>query len=155
MAGQVSRVMNGARAVLWVDGKKVGIFNQVSYGLTYNAQPVDIMGRYNPAEIAITHQEAITVTAQGWRIINAGPHAVAAVPRLQDLLNHADISLTITDRQNPKTPVLKVDGVRPTGYQTSINSRGLQELSVTFMGIVAEDESGGGAEADAVDLPRP
>lgn len=152
MAGTKARVMHGARAVLWIAGKKIGIFNQTSYGVNLNAQPVDILGRFNPAEIVLTHQEAITVSCQGWRILDAGPHIAAKFPTLEQLLNHEDMVLTIEDRQSRKV-ILKVDGVRPVTYSTSINSRGLQELTVTFMGIVAEDEAGGGADATAVELP--
>lgn len=148
-----AKVMHGARAQLIVDGKPVGIFSDCSWGLRYDAQPVYILGRFSPAEIGYTAQEAVQVTARGFRIIDHGPHADAALPKLQDLLNHQDIVLTIHDRQSCKT-LATVTGCRPVGYETSVSSRALQEMSVTFMGLLVSDETATNAEnADARDLP--
>jgi hypothetical protein len=141
-----SKTMSGARAKFAIvdpatgEATVMGIFSQVSWGVVYDAQPVFILGRYGPAEIEYTAQEAVQVTATGWRVIKHGPHAEAKVPKLQDLLRHEYITLTIIDRQSNERP-MTLHKVRPTGYSTSINARGLEEITVNFMGIVADDES--------------
>lgn len=155
-----AKVMHGARAQLIVGGNKVGIFNSVSYGLAYDTQDVFILGRFSPAEIGYVAQEAVSITASGWRIIDAGPHDTqgAQVPHLQDLLTHNDISLAIYDRLTNKQ-VATITGVRPTGYSTSISQRQMQEITVNFKGLLVSDESqpqnaeNGGAQNKASDLP--
>jgi hypothetical protein len=139
--GVKAKTMHGARAQLAIDGQIVGIFNNVSYGVQYDANPVYILGRFNAAEIALTGMEPVSVQAGGFRVIDGGPHKVAAVPKLQELLNHEDITLAIFDRQTGKQ-ILTVVGVRPTGYNTSVAARGLQDLTVTFMGLALSDEDG-------------
>jgi hypothetical protein len=138
--GTTAKVMHGARAQLYIDGKVVGVFSDCSWGLRYDAQPVYILGRFSPAEIGYTAQEAVQVTARGFRILDNGPHVTAKVPKLQDLLRHQDISLSIHDRQSG-TLIATVTGCRPVGYETSVSSRALQEMSVTFMGLMVSDES--------------
>ncbi len=154
------KVMSGARAKFGIvdpktnKAKYLGIFNNVSYGLTYDAQPAYILGRYSPAEIDYTAQEPVNITASGWRVIDHGPHAEAQVPNLKDLLRHEYLTLTIVDRQNPNRNIAQFRNVRPTGYSTTISARNLEEVSVTFVGIFVDDESTPNAEeATALELP--
>ena len=93
------QILSGARCQLIINGRIVGLFTQVSYGVSYDAQPSYILGRYSPAEITYAGQEAIAINASGYRVVDAGPHTVADVPRLQDLLNHEDISIALFDRK--------------------------------------------------------
>ena len=136
----------------------MGIFTNCSYGVTYDAQPVSILGRYGPTEIAYTGAEAINVSMSGWRVIGHGPHQMGSdpansVPKLQDLLHHEDTTVSIYDRQDDTTPVMVVVGFRLTGYSTSVSARGIQEISVTGLGLRLTDESGDQGEPGAVDLP--
>jgi hypothetical protein len=147
-----AKVMNGSRAKMAINGKVVGLFTSCSYGVALDANPVYIMGAHAPVEIGLTGQEAISVTATGWRVVDSGPHALtsegsaASVPKLQELLTHNDITLSILDRLTGKE-IMTVTGVRPTGYSTTINSRGLQDLTVNFLGLRIADESGGQNES--------
>jgi hypothetical protein len=152
--GTKSLTMHGSRAIVQINGKTIGIFGNCSYGVRYDANPVFILGRFNPAEIALTGQEAIEVQCSGFRIIDNGPYKIASVPMLQDLLNHEDITLQIVDRQTQKV-VMAVEGVRPTGYSTEVSSRQLQSLQVSFMGISIADESGDQEDIGAVNYPTP
>lgn len=154
------KVMSGARAKFgFVDpatGKTsfIGIFNNVSYGLTYDAQPVYILGRYSPAEIDYTAQEPVNITASGWRVINHGAHTAGKVPALADLLRHEYLTLAVFDRQNPDKAIAKFCNVRPTGYSTTISARSLEEVTVTFIAITVDDEDTANAEnEDSIDLP--
>lgn len=148
--------MSGARAKLGIieggpDGKAkfVGIFNSVSYSLTYDAQPAYILGRYSPAEIEYTAQEPVQITASGWRVIKHGPHRDGKVPALKDLLTHEYLSLVVEDRQqggatdDPKGRIAVFRNVRPTGYSTTITARQLEEITVTFVGILVDTPDDG------------
>lgn len=154
-----AKTVTGARAQLMIvdpntgEGKVMGIFNNVSLGLTYGAEPIFILGRYSPAEIVYTSQEAVTVTASGWREVNFGPHVIAKVPRLQDLLQHEYIELAIFDRQTNQR-IAKIHSVRPTSWSTTIANRQPEEIQVTFLGLLVDDESVTNAETPgASDLP--
>lgn len=144
MAG---KVMSGARAKLGIVDpltgvvRYVGIFNNVSYGLNYDAQPAYILGRYSPAEIDYTAQEPVNVTASGWRVIDHGAHAEGRVPALSELMTAEYLTLTIVDRQDPTRNIATIRNVRPTGYSTSISARNLEEITVNFVGIYVDDEN--------------
>ena len=145
-----AKVFHGARAKLVVDGKVVGLFSNCSWGVAYDSHAIHILGRFSPAEIVLTGQDAINVSATGFRLIDNGPHIDAKVPKLQDLLNHEDISLSLIDRQTGKN-ILNIVGVRPTGYSSNVSSRGITEMTVNFMGTIASDESGTQGEGGAGD----
>lgn len=154
------KVMSGARAKFGIvdpatgQARYIGIFNNVSYGLTYDAQPAYILGRYSPAEIEYTAQEPVNISASGWRVINHGAHAEAKVPKLEELLTHEYLILTIVDRQNPNINIATFRNVRPTGYSTTISARNLEEVTVTFVGIYVDDESVSNSEhPTALELP--
>jgi len=152
-----ARTMHGARAKLAIvdptgSFKVVGLFSNVSYGVTYDMQPIYILGKHAPGEIVPTGQEAVTVTATGFRVVDNGPHVAGKVPKLQDLLMMDDLGLAIIDRQTGKT-VMQVFNVRPTGYQTTVGARGVQEITVNFIGIRIQDESGDqNEEGSATDI---
>lgn len=154
-----AKTMHGARAKVFIadpNGGKpqlVGIFNNVSWGLTYDVQPVNILGRFSPDELVYTAQEPVTVTASGFRVVNAGPHTIAKVPNLIDLLTHEYIELTINDRQTG-SDVAKIHSVRPTGYSTTLSARALEEVTITFMGLLVDDEDTTNTERpDSATLP--
>lgn len=152
--------MHGARAKVFIadpnSGKPqlVGIFNNVSWGLTYDVQPVNILGRFSPDELVYTAQEPVTVTASGFRVVGAGPHTIAKVPNLIDLLTHEYIELSISDRLNPNLDIARIHSVRPTGYSTTLSARALEEVTITFMGLLVDDEDTTNTERpDAASLP--
>ncbi len=139
--GVKSKTMTGARAQLAIDGKIVGIFSSVSTGVSYDANPVYVLGRFAAAEIALTGADVVSLTATGFRVVDSGPYEIASVPKLQDLLNHEDITLALFDRQSGKQIMLVV-GVRPIGFDTSTSAKGLSDLTVRFMGLSLSDEAG-------------
>lgn len=138
--GVKAKTMHGSRAQVMIDGQIIGIFTNVSYGVRYDANAVHVLGRFSAAEIVLSGMDPISVDCTGFRVVDNGPYKVASVPRLQDLLNHEDITLAIFDRQSGKQ-IMTVIGVRPTGYNTSVAARGLQDLTVNFMGLVISDEN--------------
>lgn len=153
------KIMNGARAKCFLTKpgqppQLVGIFTSVSYGLQYDAQPAYTLGAFAPREIDYTAQEPVNIQASGWRVVNNGPHIQALIPRLQDLLNHEYLTMTVVDRQTGLT-IANIIDVRPTSYQTPIANRQLVEQSFSFIGRLIGDESPdtGADEPGAVVLP--
>jgi len=139
------KTMHGARAQLIIadpntgTSRVVGIFASVSYGLAYDVQDVVLLGRYSPDEIVYTGAEAVNVTASGFRVIGAGPHKAGGVPELSTLMQHEYLELAIFDRQTNQL-IAKIHSVRPTGYSTTINARQLEEVTITFRGLLVDDE---------------
>lgn len=159
-----SQIMNGARAKFAIYdpatglSRVVGLFSDVSLGLQYDAQEAYILGRYSPAATTYVGQNPVNITASGFRVVGHGPHADAAVPRLQDLLLHEYMELTIIDRQTEAlggdARIYKVHDVRPTGWSVTIGARQQSQITVTFVGILVDDESVTNAEtASAAVLP--
>ena len=148
--------LTGARAQLGVVNPNtgavgvVGIFNNVSYGLTYTADSIYVLGHLSPVETVYTAQEAIHITASGWRVIEKGPHTAGGVPNLDQLLKHEYLTLTLYDRKDGSatpTPIATFHDVRPLSYNTSLANRSASEISITFVALRVSDESGEQAEA--------
>lgn len=151
--GTQHKIMSGARAILKINGATVGLFTAINYSVTYDLVPSHILGRYSPAELTYTGQEAVSVNASGLRIVDQGPYASMNFPKLQQLLNHEDITLTIVDRKTGKE-IMNVIGVRPVAYSSNSAARGLMDVNIQFLGLRAEDESGPqGESAGATSLP--
>lgn len=140
------QIMTGARAVLRINNQPVGIFSRVSWSVNNDAAPAHVLGRYAPAEITYVSQEAVNIQAVGFRIIDKGAHVAASLPKLQELLNHDSISLSVVDRRTGKT-IFQAFHVRPLSYSTDITARGQVEIAVNFLAVRAEDESGAQQEA--------
>lgn len=140
----VAKVMTGARAKVSVNGKPVGIFNNISYGQTFSADPIYILGAYGPVETVYTAQDAINIQCSGWRVIDHGPHAEAAMPSLSELLRHEYIEITVFDRLDDDPagkPIAKFHRCRPTAYNATLANRQPSECQITYMGLRMDDET--------------
>lgn len=137
-----SKIMHGARAVVQLGRKKVGVFTNVSYGSAYDVQPAFILGRFSPAELTYTAAEPIGISASGWRVIGHGPFTEdgGSMPKLQDLLNAEDLTFSLYDRQTDQL-IMTVTGVRHAGFSTSVAPRALEEIAYNFIGLRLADES--------------
>ena len=157
------KVMSGARAKIgYYDPNTgqttfVGIFSDITLGLSYDTQPVYILGRYSAAEIDYTAQAPISFSMSGYRSFGHGAHVAGYVPTLDKLLTHEYLTVVVVDRQNPSKNLYKISSVRPLGYNTSLSSRQLEQMSLSFVGIILDDEDTANAEtggaAQAMDLP--
>lgn len=139
-----AKVMTGARAKVSVDGKPVGIFNNISYGQTFTADPIFILGAYGPVETVYTAQDAINIQCSGWRVIDHGPHAEAAMPSLSELLRHEYIEITVFDRLDDDPagkPIAKFHRCRPTAYNATLANRQPSECQITYIGLKMDDET--------------
>jgi len=146
-------VVSGARAVVRIANKPIGIFSSFSYGLTYDVQSVFILGRYSAAELGYTAMEPVRCTASGWRVVGNGPHKAASVPNLANLMDSEYIQIDVLDRQSGQVIAIIRD-VRPETYSTTIAVKSLTEVTHTFVGLIVDDESTRNAEGrNHTDLP--
>jgi hypothetical protein len=151
-----AKAMHGARALVQIMDNNnggaavtVGIFNSINYGLQYDVQPIFVLGRYTGIESVYTGAEPVAVSVSGFRIIDLGPHVAGRVPHLQALLNHEYINLVVQDRQTGKT-ICTIRDCRPTGYSTALSARSVEEITISYLGLMVEDESGENTEGGGV-----
>lgn len=158
------RIMSGARAKVGVvdatDGtvKYLGIMNNVSYGVVYGTQDAPILGRFTSAALQYTHAEIVQVSMSGWRVYKHGWHIDGRLPRVQDLLLADYLELIVVDRvaqQTGEEPrVAHITQVLCTSGSGGFGAKNLSEVTMTYVGLLTEDESVANAEsADASDLP--
>lgn len=152
-------VMHGARGKAGIVDPNtglvtiVGIYNNVSWNLTYDTQPVFIIGAYAPAAIENVAQEAVTISCTGWRVVGHGAHRTGRVPKLADLLTAEYIQFTIIDRQTNRR-IATIRDVRPGGYSTALSARQLEEMTMPYIGRFCDDEDTDNSErADSTTLP--
>ena len=139
-----AKVLSGARAKLgFYDGNTVnyvGIFSDVSYGVTYDVQPAYILGRYSAAELDYTAMEVVHITANGFRIVNHGWFKDALFPSLNQLMTANYLTMSCLDRQTGKE-VARIDFVRPVSATGGFSARQLSTSTHSYMGILCADES--------------
>lgn len=147
-----SKTLNGSRAVISVDNQVVGIYSSCSYGANLVNEPIHILGRFGPDEIAVTGYQAISVQCSGFRVVGNGAHVLPKFPKLQDLLNLGTVTISIKDRQTGEL-IMTVTGAVPVSYSTGVQSQATSQVSVTYVGTKLSDEEGDQEEAGAVSLP--
>ena len=136
-----AKILTGARAKVLVNGALVGLFSQCSWSIRQGKDPAFILGRFNPAEITPTTQEAVTLSLSGYRVVDAGPYKVANATLLKNLLNEEDFSIAILDRQTNKT-IFTAVGCRVQGWSSGVAARGVSDIRIDVIGIRGEDEFG-------------
>lgn len=158
------KVMSGARAKVGFydpttgETKIVGLFSNVSYGVTYDVQPAYILGSFSAVEIDYTAVEIVTITCSGFRVVGHGWHKEGRLPRVQDLLLHEYLEMTVIDRQQEalggEPRIAKIRNVRPTSASGGFAARQLSESTHTFVGLLVDDEDTTNAEhPTAANLP--
>ena len=151
----MAQTFTGARAVIRINNDIVAIAENYSYSISTPAEPIHLLGRMSSAEIVHLSYEAVPISLSGIRIINQGAHVQGKVTKLQDLLNSEDLTISISDRQNPSgSPVANFIGCKSTGYSTGVAAKGSSRISINYMARMMEDESGNQSESSgAVELP--
>lgn len=147
-----SKVVTGGRAKVYVDNQLVGIFENCTISNTTGTEAIHLLGRYGPDEITITSKEAVNVTCSGFRVVGQGKHVLPKAPKIQDLLNFEPFTIAIVDRQTGQT-METVLGCVPNSDNTNYNAKATSRVNVTYIGILASDESGPQDEGNAVSLP--
>lgn len=155
----MSQTITGARALVYVNNKLVGTFESCTVSNTTSTEAIHLLGRYTPAEIAITAREAVNITCAGFRVAKNGKTLLPAVPKVQDLLNFEPFTITVVDRQSPaNAPVVleTIIGCVPTTDNTNYNAKATSRVNISYMGIISSDESGTQSESGVVpDLTPP
>lgn len=148
----VSKTFHGARAVLSINGKVVGVFSQCSGNIRLGVEPTSTLGRFTAGELVYTNADPVTVSVSGYRVIGNGPHGTPAMPKIKDLLDADDITLSISDRATGETMFTLLEAKCPSA-NFSVAHRQLSDMSLEFIGIRSEDESGpDGETAGAVEF---
>jgi hypothetical protein len=139
-----AKVLSGARAKLgFYDGNQVnyvGIFSDVSYGVTYDVQPAWILGRYSAAELDYTAMEVVHITANGFRIVDHGWFNDAQFPSLSQLMSANYMTMSVLDRQTLKE-IARIDSVRPVAATGGFSARQLSTSTHSYQGLLVSDES--------------
>jgi hypothetical protein len=144
-----SNIVHGARAKVLINNKLIGFFSNVSFGLTYEAQPAYVLGKFAPASIDYVAQDVVQITASGWKVAGAGWHDGAGLPKLQDLLTADYMDFLVMDRVS-NAQLAHIKNVRATSASGGFSNRQLSESTFTFMGIyISDDSASGGNEEDA------
>jgi hypothetical protein len=144
----LAQILTGARAKVLISGNPVGLFANCTWSVRQDKVPNFILGRYNPAEITPTAQEAVAISLTGYRVVNAGPYKVANATLLRGLLTEQDFAIAILDRQTGLT-IFQATGCRVTGWSSGVASRGVSDIRIEVLGLVGEDEYGISQGGDA------
>jgi len=138
------KVVSGARALVQVfDGSQantIGIFSQVSYGLTYETAAAWILGRFTAASIDFTSVDLVSMQCHGYRVVGHGWHQEARLPYISEMLFPKYLTFQIYDRGS-QIPVMKLTPVLPTSASGGYTARQLSEMQCTYVGILCTDES--------------
>jgi len=147
----VAKSMAGSRAKVYIDKGNgpvlVGMYDSISYGESIGAEAVFTLGRYGAHEIVPLSYEPIQVNCSGFRIIGDGVHELPAFPKLQDLLRLEGVTISETDRQTGEV-IATIIGCVPVNWSGGDQAKSLSKISVSYMGIRLEDESGPNDEGD-------
>ncbi len=145
MAGLKTTTIHGARGILYIDSKPVGIFENVSTGVDYSYDVPKVIGRFSAPEIVITGMEPIGVSLDGYRVFNQGPYAIG-MTKLQDLLkDEKEITIAVEDRggqQSQEPNVILVVGCKIVKHNFNLAAKQLSRLSMQLVGLTFSDESG-------------
>lgn len=148
------QIFTGARAIVILNGKRVGLFANCSWSVRQDKAPAYILGRFNPTEITSTSQEPVQLSLTGYRVVGKGPYTLE-VKALKDLLlNDNDFYVEILDRRTGDL-IFRAEGCRCAGWSSGVAARGVSDIRLDVIGLVAWDEShaeAGDADPDAADL---
>lgn len=133
------KVITGARAKCYVNNQLVGIFESCTVSGSLGTEPIFILGRYSPDEIAITSSEAVNVSCSGFRVVGAGLHTLPAVPLVSDLLLFDPFTISVVDRESGET-LETILGCCPSSFNTNYNAKATSKVSVTYIGTIAYNE---------------
>jgi hypothetical protein len=138
--------VHGARAIVSVNGRKIGIWTTLSYSLSYDVVPSFLLGRYSPAALTTTGVEAVNVTCGGWRLIDHSFFNEGACTELKDMLTQEDITMTVIDRATGKN-IATFKGCLPTGVSSDLSSKQLASGSNSYLAMLVDTEDFENAEA--------
>lgn len=147
------KIMNGARALISVNGVLIGTVFNLSWNVTYDSQDAYVCGRVGPAAIEYTAMEPISGSMATWRVVDHSAFADLGMPTLQNLLTSDYTTITVVDRITQKR-IGAITGVRLGGFGSGVQVRSMSEQSINFKGMLYSDETGANVEpSGSADLP--
>lgn len=134
-------VFTGSRARLSIDGVKVALAMNCTYGEEIQHDPIEPLDTFSVAEhVPISHR--VNFTAQMVRVILSAiknRDGVVIFPRVQDILSRGEMTATIED-PTTGTILANVQRVRAARYTQNI-SRAIVLTDCEFVAIRIQDES--------------
>lgn len=150
-----AKTITGGRAVVFSDGKPVGIFDSITINEGLTLEDIHTLGKFGPQEIVATAYNAVTVNCSGFRVYGFGAKALGQFPTLADLLSLGTITLAVQDRQNPTgQPLVTIVNCVPETNNQNYNARASSKVNITYRGTAMTDEStAGDAEGGSATYP--
>lgn len=155
----MSKTIVGGRAKVYVDNKLVGIFESCTVNEALTTEDIHILGKFGPAEIAITSYNSVTINCSGFRVAKNGAKTLPKFPKVKDLLTFEPFTIQVIDRQpvangGSDIPLATIIGVTPETNNTNFNARATSRVNITYKGLMLTDESSANdGENDASELP--
>lgn len=138
-----SQTVSGARVVFKLSGQKVAWATSVSYTITHEHLPVNVLDMLEPVEYSETAYY-VTFSASGFRVPTYSVIGEGFQPKLSNILTQPELTAEITDKISGTT-VLTVHRVKMIERSGAVGARDLATESYNFVGITAGDE---GCEQD-------
>ncbi len=131
--------VHGARGIVSLGGRKIGIWTSFSYSVAYDVQPSFILGRYSAAALTTTGIEPVMITCGGWRLVDHSFFNEGGCTELKDMLTQEDIVISVIDRATGVS-LATIKGCLPTGVSSDLSSKQLASGSNTYMGQMLSTE---------------
>lgn len=150
-----AKTITGGRAVVFSDGRPVGIFDSITINEGLTLEDIHTLGKFGPQEIVATAYNAVSVSCSGFRVYGSGVKVLGQFPKLADLIALGSITLAVQDRQNPSgAPLATIVNCVPETNNVNYNARATSKVNLTYRGTALTDESTqGDAEGNATTYP--
>lgn len=150
-----SKQVHGARAIVSIEGRVVGIWNDISVDWNYDVRSSYILGRFSAAGLTTVGVEPCNIRASGFLVVNHGFFKEGRITNLQDLLGQEYIQLTVLDRESD-VPLLLITGCLPTGMSVNLPAKDLATGTNTYIGLLCHEYGNTQAEpTGSTQLPDP
>ena len=146
--GVKGRVLTGARARFYLNGKQVGYATNVSLGEGITYEPIKVLGNIEVEEHVPTDYEVQRFTTSMFRIVGETVKSVGWFPKiggssdehLENILTSGDLTATIEDIKNQQN-IATVEQVKVASHNYTIDARGVVGEEVEFVAVRVRDES--------------
>jgi hypothetical protein len=136
-------ILTGARARFSVDGVKVALAMNVTYGEQIEHQPIEPLDQFDVAEnVPIAYR--VNLSSQMVRIITntiKNRDGVVIFPTFGNILTREEATCTIEDTGGTGVTIANIERVKATRYNVNIGSRGIVMVDTEFVAIRVRNES--------------
>jgi hypothetical protein len=136
------QILTGARTRLSLDGVKVALAMECSFGEEIPHEPIEPLDQFDVAEhVPIAYRVnfgAQMVRVGGSPIKNRD--GVIIMPKLEEILTRGELTGTVEDPSTGRV-IANIQRVRTTGYNCRVGARAVILTDVQFVAIRVKDES--------------